>query len=333
MNAPFDPGAIAVRAVVAAGRVERATVTIERPLALARRFLGRPATEVIETVGLIHAVCGVSHAAALEFAVAAARGKRIAPAIRRRWLIRLAAERLAEHLRELHVEAPDGENVEDLSEALAFAQAIARGGEVGDTHCLATVLLRAEADRSLSTRPELGLVVAAEGLGPADDAAVVAALALDPAVEAHPCLADRRPEAGPAARAGFNAAMPGATRAARLIEARAALDRLEAAKRPETGLGGSDWLAYGCTADGWGYAAVESPRGRLYYLARVAADGRLADARVLAPTEWNFQPAGPFAAALVGFRPAGDPAAAIGRLVAAFCPCVAVNVEVVGTDA
>ena len=55
-----------------------------------------------------------------------------------------------------------------------------------------------------------------------------------------------------------------------------------------------------------GYASVESPRGRLYYFAVVQGDGRLRDARVVAPTEWNFHPDGPFARALVGFRPEGD---------------------------
>jgi Ni,Fe-hydrogenase III large subunit len=82
-----------------------------------------------------------------------------------------------------------------------------------------------------------------------------------------------------------------------------------------------------------GFAAVESPRGRLYYLVTATADGRLADARVLAPTDWNFHPQGPFARALAGFRPVGDPITAITGLAKFFCPCVALTTEVDAADA
>jgi len=49
---------------------------------------------------------------------------------------------------------------------------------------------------------------------------------------------------------------------------------------------------------------------------------------VLAPTEWNFHPAGPLVRALTGFRPGADALAAITRRAAAFDPCVALRVAV-----
>jgi hypothetical protein len=56
------------------------------------------------------------------------------------------------------------------------------------------------------------------------------------------------------------------------------------------------------------------------------ADGpRVADARVLAPTEWNVHPQGHLAQALARLDPTD--AAAAARLAVAFDPCVAFEVE------
>ena len=55
-------------------------------------------------------------------------------------------------------------------------------------------------------------------------------------------------------------------------------------------------------AEGQGFAAVDSARGRLYHSLHLDAAGRIADYRIVAPTEWNFHPDGPFARALRGAR-------------------------------
>lgn len=78
-----------------------------------------------------------------------------------------------------------------------------------------------------------------------------------------------------------------------------------------------------------GLAWVEMARGLLVHRVRLddeGADGpRVADARVLAPTEWNVHPQGQLAQALALLDPADATAAA--RLAVAFDPCVAFEVE------
>lgn len=75
-----------------------------------------------------------------------------------------------------------------------------------------------------------------------------------------------------------------------------------------------------------GLAVVEAARGRLVH--RVELDGDLVSRyQILAPTEWNFHPRGPFVQGLLG-RPAGpDPKNRAALLVAALDPCVACHIE------
>jgi uptake hydrogenase large subunit len=88
------------------------------------------------------------------------------------------------------------------------------------------------------------------------------------------------------------------------------------------------WISAGAAGPDTGYAAVESPRGRLYYRLVLNQNRQLADARVLAPTEWNFHPDGPLVQALAGYHPGPGATAAITRRAAAFDPCVALRVTV-----
>lgn len=79
---------------------------------------------------------------------------------------------------------------------------------------------------------------------------------------------------------------------------------------------------------GTGAAGVETSRGLLLHVARLEA-GRVAEYRILAPTEWNFHPAGPLAQALAGLD-AGPDLESRARLVAqSLDPCVDYGVEVV----
>jgi hypothetical protein len=316
----LDPGRIVVAFTLVDGAVGHASVRSERPLSLAARFAGQPVGRAIEAVGLLHAVCGVSHAAALTLAAAAAVG-RIVPAEEvARWQARLAAERIAEHLRDLAHLAPVAA-FPVVRDALDAAHSATRSGVVGDG---------AEAiGAALALAPSWLPAMAGDAAPPdmltaADDDAVITALAADAGFAALPALSGRHPETGPAPRAGRSAGLPGATLAARLAEAEAALDWLRA--RPGEGRDFAVPLIANRTQMNTGYASVESPRGRLYYFAVVQGDGRLRDARVVAPTEWNFHPEGPFARALAGFRPDGDAVTAIARLAAQFSPCVAVDV-------
>ena len=79
-------------------------------------------------------------------------------------------------------------------------------------------------------------------------------------------------------------------------------------------------------ATGTGLGLVEAARGLLAHRVELA-EGRVARYQILAPTEWNFHPAGPLAVGLVGV-PAADVRRRAALLVNALDPCVACAVAV-----
>lgn len=74
-----------------------------------------------------------------------------------------------------------------------------------------------------------------------------------------------------------------------------------------------------------GIAGVETSRGLLFHVASLR-DGKVADYRILAPTEWNFHPVGPLAQALMGLDASKEQARLVSR---SLDPCVAFGVEIV----
>ncbi|MFO1312084.1 MAG: nickel-dependent hydrogenase large subunit [Burkholderiales bacterium] len=80
---------------------------------------------------------------------------------------------------------------------------------------------------------------------------------------------------------------------------------------------------------GEGVGAVETARGFLLHQARIAG-GRVADYRILAPTEWNFHPQGALARGLSGMtaRDGADVERLARIAVHALDPCVACVIEV-----
>ncbi len=80
------------------------------------------------------------------------------------------------------------------------------------------------------------------------------------------------------------------------------------------------------TASGCGLAAVETSRGVLVHWLRLDRD-RVADYRIVAPTEWNFHPRGLLRQALVGGRDATPPEARAHRWLLALDPCVDCDLE------
>nr|WP_294527039.1 hypothetical protein [uncultured Rhodopila sp.] len=352
-------GEICVTAFLAGDAVRRISITSDRPVSLASAMIGRPVPVVADAMAALHGLCGQSHAAAVHFAAAAAIGASLSRSEASGWMIRLAGERLAEHLRSLilHGDADDrcGEDLAVVRGAIAAGQAAARSGIVhpdGRSQLLVMahgprpiVMAGAALPRVLGRTPSTPLpgsapqgvdggpsaamtekTNCADALSPADDAAIIAALAADTGFIRAPHLPGRVPETGPAARQGLSAAEPDAAAEARVTEIRHA-----AALLVDPGAASPDeWIMAGRAGPNTGYAAVETPRGRLYYRLVLDADGKLQDARVLAPTEWNFHPAGPLVRALTGFRPGPGPdaVAAITRRAAAFDPCVALRVSV-----
>ncbi|CAO3457561.1 nickel-dependent hydrogenase large subunit [Azospirillum largimobile] len=119
---------------------------------------------------------------------------------------------------------------------------------------------------------------------------------------------------------------------ARLFAARLA-DLAELPKRMEAA------MADLCPADpamaagpgpGKGCGVAETARGRLAHWLRLDEAGRIADARMVAPTDWNFAADGPLARGLAGAEVhSRDDAAERARLLVAMLdPCVACGIEV-----
>lgn len=84
--------------------------------------------------------------------------------------------------------------------------------------------------------------------------------------------------------------------------------------------------------DGAGLACVETARGLLVHALRLK-DGKIADYAIVAPTEWNFHPDGPFVREASGWTAATREAAELRlkALVLALDPCV--EYEIVLRDA
>jgi hypothetical protein len=93
---------------------------------------------------------------------------------------------------------------------------------------------------------------------------------------------------------------------------------------------GAGWLRQGALAlkPGVGVAFCEMARGLLIHWVRLddTSRDRVADCRVLAPTEWNFHPHGPVAQALATLPPQVQ-ASTVRVLAAAFDPCVELQVR------
>jgi len=106
------------------------------------------------------------------------------------------------------------------------------------------------------------------------------------------------------------------------------LELLElAAATPEAGrAGAAPLLSSGALqlADGQALAWCEMARGLLLHWVQLDGDGAVRDYRVLAPTEWNFHPAGALARAVATLAPQDTQTARI--LAAAYDPCVACSV-------
>ena len=89
------------------------------------------------------------------------------------------------------------------------------------------------------------------------------------------------------------------------------------------------WVRAWTLADGTGLAAVQTARGLLMHQAPLARDGRIADYRMVAPTEWNFHPQGALFRARRHRRCRDETSGAARRAGgAALDPCVGFRIEV-----
>ena len=302
----------------------------QRPVRLCETMIGRQAAIVPAAFERLFALCGRSHRIAAEMALAAARGQETSPAERHAALRALAAERLGEHLRSTVTTATAAGTPATAAELQSLRTTLAATRPDAPTEHLEAALAAlglagpAPPPASWAARmldaagpPEAG--AAPDALTAADDQAVLAALqSRGPDYAARPDLPQRRPETGPLARAD-GAVTPRSRLQARFTEvAQAAAILLNKAPPAPAA-----WTASLALSGRTGFAAVETPRGRMHHLISLDAQDRVAGCVVLAPTEWNFHPDGPFVHALRGLRAGAGAAARIRWLIGLFDPCVA----------
>jgi coenzyme F420-reducing hydrogenase alpha subunit len=340
--------------------VSEVAIRSTRPHLAQKLMAGRGPEEAADLAGLIFSLCGKAQRVAAQAACEAAAGRMPVPDESRQREQAVLMERAGEHAWRLLLDWPEqAGRSPDMSSLLALRQAEpARFADVLDglletvlresparwaernlagfdawRHQGATQIARLFAD--LGDGPDLGIsrvpMLPALPLLDSDLAADLARHALadtafcsaphwlgEPAetgalarVADHPILEDWIAQRGRGAGARF---------LARLLELAATPQRLrdEAGQSVEV----RSWALH----DQVGLAGVETSRGLLLHVVRLH-DGRVADYRIVAPTEWNFQPRGSLAQALAGLA-AGDGLAARAQLVSrSLDPCVAYGVE------
>lgn len=326
----ISEGALAVALGVASGRVRTVRLTSTRPRNAPRALVGRALAEARVLVPLLFPVCGMAQAVAFERAVADAAGHAgedardaivLAEAAASHlfqlaiaWRDAAGAERDVSAVREVRANAARLAKVarHDPPAAAALAEAIAARVEpftTGEAPLLELVEREGRADFGEARGPG-ELVFDARHIG--------ARLAADPAFAAHPTQdgAPRDASAfGVEARGGLLARLR-----ARRLQARRHVDALRRAR-----------VVLESRADhpssGEGIGAAETARGPLVHWLRVE-DGKVADLRVVAPTDWTFHPEGTLRDVLLGAPASPTLARDAGWLVLALDPCAPFSIEV-----
>jgi coenzyme F420-reducing hydrogenase alpha subunit len=326
-------------------------VRIESPRGdVAPIFLGKTPAEAAAMAKLLFSLCPASQSLAVEAAGEAALNQTPDPARSHARALRVLCERLGEMLRASVLDwprdaPPTREEIDALRVSLNVLRAIPDCDESGLS--LASV---EQAARKLGLRDfsqgdtlfarqwadvrtdEANLDLReteADFLSESDDDAVAQAM-MDRNFARAPVLPGRRVETGAAARQAavdFVNSTSGRL-AARFHDMAATLDAIRAM------LGGlaapSGIVVARKIGPGEGVAAVDSARGRLYHRVKLGGGGRIVNYAIVAPTEWNFYPDGPFARRLLGARiGAGIEARRrVERLAFVFDPCIGVGAEI-----
>jgi hypothetical protein len=339
-----------------------ARIVSSRPQLAQRLMAGREPQRAAELAGLLFTLCGGAQRVAAESALAASGGDAASGDPAQQIEARVLAELAREHVWLLLARGPELTGLAPAAEALlrlrraeADAEDLARTldallvervlGEpaaawlgrdaagladwiAGGATLAAAFLARiadAPAGRPTALLPPLRAL---------DDATVLdlARQALEqPAFCARPTWRGAPAETGALARQRDAApvadwiARHGHGHRARLLARLAELAGLPARLRGADGPAVARAWPLG---EGAGVAGVETSRGLLLHVARLVA-GRVADYRIVAPTEWNFHPEGPLAAALAGLAPDDTLADRARHAVLALDPCVAFGVEVI----
>jgi coenzyme F420-reducing hydrogenase alpha subunit len=334
-------------------QITSASVRSTRPLQACRLFEGRPAAQAIAAVPLLFSICRHAQVVAAAAACAAARQEDVSGEVRARRERMVAAECLQEYLWRLLLDLPAllGESPRQaefaslrrrLADTAGRIAAVPRWWNEGADEA---EIWNRLADAALAMRHDLRIEpllerlpafgVAGEGVAllPILDEAGLSALATG--IEAADEFARAPTWHGAAAETGALARQNGHPRlpagkvdvvAGRLLARLLELDMLPARLREADGGRAVRSVAL---RPGVGLAAVETARGMLVH--HVVMDGeKVARWRIVAPTEWNFHPAGAFVRDIVG-RAAADSAdvrRAAVLLAHSLDPCVAYEVVV-----
>jgi coenzyme F420-reducing hydrogenase alpha subunit len=326
-------------------------VRIESPRGdVAPIFLGQKPASAAAMAKLLFSLCPASQSLAVEAAGEAAVNHTPDPARSHARALRVLCERLGEMLRASVLDwprdaPPAREDVDALRVSLNVLRAMPDRDETG--LALASVELAArnlglrdfsQGDRLFArqwaevradevnwdlceTKPDF--------LSEADDDAVAQATT-DRNFSRAPALPGRRVETGAVARqaaAGLVNSTSGRL-AARFRDMAATLDAIRAML---AGVAAPSRIVVARNiGPGEGFAAVDSARGRLYHRVKLDGGGRIEDYAIVAPTEWNFHPDGPFARRMLGVRiGAGIEARRrVERLAFVFDPCIGVGAEI-----
>lgn len=342
MTSSVGSGVLTIKAAISDGHVRAAEIVSTRPYSMARLFIGRRADEAPVLAGRLFSLCGYSHSTASSLAIAAARGK---PIKDKSFAVGVLAERLGDMFRSLVMGWPDvglggfvlARDAGLIRDALSACRELV-GGTASQNGAIGRVISGAESlglgkndnvlQQALSALPDESgfLSIPPDVLTEDDDESVCDGLSFHgEAFSQTPHLVGRCPETGAYAQHFPQLDHSGSALVDRMC---ARFMFLEAGLRHLSDPESSTLWSSGILRPGQGFGAVESPRGRLYHWAKVDSDGIVVDYGIVSPTEWNFHPAGPFVATLLGSKVgAADKAQSmIAWLAALFDPCVAFRV-------
>lgn len=349
------------------GHVERVRITSSRPDVAGSLLQGRTRAEVGAAVPLLFSICAGSQAATSELACAAAAGESPTAAAQQRCRAAVSAEMLREAAWRTLLDWPQwigekpGEDAvaaargavsvgsgwpaEQAAEAMAMAAfgvpaaewlglssvaAFDRWADAGRT-AAARFMRRLRDDeaaagaRSDRSAAQVALLDDAHHAERIDE--IASAADADPDFARHPSWRGAPAETGALARLKSDALIVALTeKTASRVQARFAARLRELALLLTGRASGS--VGAKTLPCGDGIAWVENARGLLIHRVSIA-QGRALRYLIVAPTEWNFHPAGALPLALTGAR-----AADLGRvqrhttqLVHSLDPCVACRVE------
>ena len=359
-------GRIDIRLTRAGETVTAVEICSSRPQLAQKLMAGRAPEEAADLAGLIFSLCGKAQKAAAQAACEAARGLVPSRDALRRREYDVLVELAQEHAWRLLLNWPEqAGRSPDMPSLLALRQAAAEPARfaAGLEHLLTTVLLGepretwlsrdldgfeawrtdgrtlvAKLFRDLDHGADAGISCCAllPPLPAMNDAGAraLAEQALDDAAFcATPLWQSEPAETGALARVAERPLIAAwIARRGRGAVARLLARLLELAELPQRLLaepgaeGGAQVVRAWPLEDNAGMAGVETSRGLLLHVVRLK-DGKVADYRIVAPTEWNFHPNGALAQALSGLA-AGPGLESRARLVSqSLDPCVAYGVE------